>query len=105
MNIQIQNDHVAGIATPLASPVESATHPAGSTQVESAAQSGSDQVAISSFSGSIASSAAALDGQQAARVNQLAALYARGAYQPDSLATSQAMISAALSSGSVGEDG
>ena len=105
MNIQIHNDHVAGVATPLAAPVGSATHPGGTTQTESTANSGADQVAISSLSGNIAASAAALAGQQAARVGQLAALYAKGAYQADSLETSRGLVSAAIAGGSLEEEG
>jgi hypothetical protein len=104
MNIQIHNDQVAGIATPLAAPVESAAQRSGSTQTESTGHSGADQVAISSLSGNIAASAAALANQQAARVSQLAAIYAKGEYQPDSLATSRALVSAAIAGGSVEED-
>jgi hypothetical protein len=105
MNIQIQNDHVAGIATSLAAPVESAPHPAGSTQADSVAHSGGDQVSISTLSDNIAASVAALDSQQAARVNQLTALYAKGAYQADSLETSHALVSEATAGGAVEEDG
>jgi len=99
MNIQIQNDHVAGIATPLAAPVDGAAHPDGSPQAESIGQSAADQVAISSLSGNISASTAALDSQHAARVSQLAALYAKGAYEPSALETSRALVSEALTGG------
>jgi hypothetical protein len=105
MNIQLHNDQVAGIATPLATPVDSAQHPGGSPQTESIANGGADQVAISSLSGSIADSAAALASQHAARVSEVAALYAKGAYQPDSLESARALVAEALAGGSIEEDG
>lgn len=105
MSIRIQNDGIASLAASQAAQLESVTQPGGSTQADSVTHGGADQVAISSLSGNIAASAAALAGQQTARVNQLAALYAKGAYQPDSLETSRAMVSAALAAGSMEEDG
>jgi hypothetical protein len=105
MSMQIQNDGTAGIATPLTAPVESAPHSGGSKQVESVANGGSDQVSISSLSGSIAESTAALASQHATRVSELAALYAKGAYQPNSVETARALVSEALAGGSLEEEG
>src|ERR1035438_905768 len=101
MSMRIQNDGIANLAASQAAQVQSATQPGGSTQAESIAHSGADQVAISSLSGNIAASSAALAGQQAARVSQLAAVYARGEYQANSLETSRALVSAAIAGGSV----
>jgi hypothetical protein len=104
MSIQIHSEHVAGIATPLAAPVDGGSRPEAPPRAESIAGGGGDQVAISSLSGNIAASAAALASQHASRVSQLAALYGKGAYQPDSLQTSRALVSAAMAAG-VGEEG
>jgi hypothetical protein len=103
--MRIQNDGIANLAASQAAQVQNATQPGGSQQTDSAAQSGSDQIAISSLSGNIASSSAALAGEQAARVSQLAAVYARGEYQPNSMQTSQALVAAALAGGSLEENG
>jgi anti-sigma28 factor (negative regulator of flagellin synthesis) len=103
MSIQIHNDGIAGPAASQSAPVESVAQPGSSTRISIAANSDADQVEISSLFGNIASSASALADQQAARVTQLAALYARGQYQVDSQQLSRALIAEAISSGSVGE--
>jgi len=51
----------------------------------------------------VATSVGALGEQQAARVSQLAALYARGDYQVDSMQVSRALISGAIASGPIEE--
>jgi anti-sigma28 factor (negative regulator of flagellin synthesis) len=103
MSMRIHNDGVAGPAASQSAPAESTAQPGSSTQIGLAANS-PDQVEISSLSGNLTDSAAALANQQAARVSQLAALYARGEYQVDSQQLSHALVSAAVSSGSLGED-
>lgn len=104
MSIQIQNDGIAGLAPSQSAPAGSVAQSGSSTKAGSAANSGADQVDISTLSGNIASSTAALASQQAARVSQLAALYAKGQYRVDSRQLSSALVSRALASGSVGED-
>ena len=104
MSLQIHNDQIAGAATPLAAPIDGAPRSGGTAQAESVTNAGADQVAISSLSGSIAESSAALASQHAVRVGELAALYAKGAYQPSSVETSRALVSEALAGGSVEAD-
>lgn len=102
--MRIYNDGIAASAAAQAALAESAVQPGASPQTGSVANSGSDQVDISSLSGNVAASVAALAGQQAARVSQLAALYAKGEYPVDSLQLSRAMVSEAIAGGSLGED-
>jgi hypothetical protein len=103
MSMQIHNDGIAGPAASQSAPAESAAQPGSSTQI-GFPNSGADQVEISSLSGNIAASVNALANQQAGRVSQLAALYARGEYQVNSQQLSHALVSAAISGGSMGED-
>jgi hypothetical protein len=100
--------HSEGIAAAAASPAAQAESPAktgSSAQTGSGPNSVADRVDISSLSGNVAASVAALASQQAARVSQLAALYAKGEYSGDSLQLSRALVSQAISGGPVGEDG
>jgi anti-sigma28 factor (negative regulator of flagellin synthesis) len=52
----------------------------------------------------VAASLSALAGEQAARVSDLAAIYAKGQYQVDATQLSRALVSRALGAGSVEED-
>jgi hypothetical protein len=104
MSMRIHNDGIAAAAPPPPAPVESVAQPGGSTLVAPVANSGGDRVEISSLSGSVASSVGAMAEQQSARVNHLAALYARGEYQLDSTQTSRALLSGAIASGPAEED-
>jgi anti-sigma28 factor (negative regulator of flagellin synthesis) len=104
MSMRIHNDGIAASAASQAAAAETAAQPGLSKQAGSVANSGADQVDISSLSGNIAASAAALTGQQAARVSQLAALYAKGEYRVDSVQLSRALVSTALASGPAEED-
>jgi anti-sigma28 factor (negative regulator of flagellin synthesis) len=104
MSMRIYNDGIAALAASQAAAAESAAQPGSSPQAGLVADSGADQIDISSLSGNVAASAAALAGQQAARVSQLAALYAKGEYQVDSLQLSRALVSEAIASGSLEED-
>ena len=60
--------------------------------------SGSDQVELSSLSRALNASASS----RSSRVDQLAALYQSGQYQPDPAATSKSMVSDALSASDAG---
>lgn len=104
MSIRIQNDGIAAAATSQTAPLENAGKPGSSTQSGAIANSGADRVDISSLSGNIASSSSALADRQAARVNQLTALYANGGYQVNSQQLSRALVSGAIGGGSVDGD-
>lgn len=104
MSMRIQNDGIAAAAASSAAAAENAAKTGSSTKAGSAADSATDHVDISSLSGNVAASVAALASQQAARVGELAALYARGGYSADSTETSRAMVSQAISGGSLEED-
>ena len=104
MSMRIHNDGIAAAAASQAAPAENAAQPGSSTLSVPVATSGGDQVDISSLSGNVASSVGALAEQQSAHVSQLAALYAKGEYQVDSMQTSRALLSGAIASGPVEED-
>ena len=104
MRIRLQNDGVAGSsasATGQINPTQSGSSIAPSSGLNTA---GADQVEISSLSESISSTSSALEAQQAARVTQLAAVYAKGQYQVDSAQLSHALVSHALASAPVEND-
>ena len=101
MRIRLQNDGVAGASTSAAS--QTNLTQSGSS-ITPASGFNTDQVEISSLSESISSASSALGSQQADRVSQLAAVYAKGQYQVDSVQLSHALVSHALASGSVEND-
>jgi len=88
---------------PPPAPAENVAQSGATTLAAPITNGGGDQVEISSFSGNVATSVGALGEQQAARVSQLAALYARGDYQVDSMQVSRALISGAIASGPIEE--
>jgi len=104
MSMRIQNDGIAAPAAPPSSPAENIASSGSSVRSASEANGATDQVCLSSLSGSVAASGSALADQQAARVSHLAAVYARGDYQPDSMQISRALISGAVAGGSFEED-
>lgn len=103
MSMQIHNDGISSTAAAPSAPAESLAPQGASSRIGSTSGGAGDQVEISSFSGNVAESAAALASQQASRVSQLAALYARGEYHVDSRQLSGALVSSALSGSSLGE--
>ena len=105
MRIRLQNDGVAG-PSPSAPGQTNLTHSGSSSMPASGLNTGAaDQVEISSLSESISGASKALGSQQADRVSHLAAVYAQGQYQVDSVQLSRALVSSALASGSVENDG
>jgi hypothetical protein len=103
MSMRIHDDGLAAAAASQSAP---ANGPIGlgsgsSRQSGSVSNLGADQVDISSLSGNVAATSAALANQQAARVSQLAALYAKGDYHVDSMQLSRALISGSMAGGSV----
>ena len=100
MSMQIHNDGIAGPAGSQSSPSVTTAQPDQSTRIGFGANTGGDQVEISSLSANIAATAATLADQQAARVNHLAAVYARGEYQADSMQVSRALIGGAVAGAS-----
>ncbi|MGP8243208.1 MAG: flagellar biosynthesis anti-sigma factor FlgM [Bryobacteraceae bacterium] len=104
MRIRLQNDGVAGTSAS-ATGQTSLTQSGSSTAPASGLNTGgADQVEISSLSESISNASAALASQQAGRVSHLAAVYAKGQYEVDSVELSHALVSNALASGSVEGD-
>jgi len=102
VHMRIQNDGIAGTTAAHAVPAENAG--ASLTRSISETNGSTDQVCISSLSAKIAESVGAVAEQQANRVSQLAAMYAKGAYQPDSMQTSQALLSGAIAAGPLEPD-
>ena len=105
MSIRIQNDGIAGAAASQISQAGGPAHGASSSAKAGAGIGGADQVDISSLSGAVASSVAAMASQQANRVSQLAALYASGKYHVDAVQLSRSLISEAISAGALGGQG
>jgi anti-sigma28 factor (negative regulator of flagellin synthesis) len=70
-----------------------------STTPSSSAAASTDRVELSSGLASVARALAAHGSDRASKVQNLATQFQSGNYQPDSLATSQGMVSQALSSG------
>ncbi|SPE23317.1 exported hypothetical protein [Candidatus Sulfopaludibacter sp. SbA3] len=103
MSMRIQNDVIATTPASQAAAAESSLPAGSSKRLGSTADAGADQIEISSLSGNVAQSSAVLASRQAARVSQLAALYAKGQYQVDSQQLSRAMVSHAISAGSLEE--
>ena len=104
MRIRLQNDGVAGASTPAASQTNLTQSGSAITPPSGISSSPADQVEISSLSESVANASSALDAQQAERVSQLAAIYAKGQYQVDSVQLSHALVSHALASEPVEDD-
>jgi hypothetical protein len=102
--MRIHNEVIAAAQPPPPAPAENVARAGSSTLAGSIARSGGDEVEISSFSGNVATSVGVLAEQQAARVGHLAALYARGDYQVDSMQISRALVSGAIAASPVGED-
>jgi hypothetical protein len=63
---------------------------------------GIDSVSVSSLASKVAQASAVDENRASDRVSQLAALYARGKYRPDSVSLSRAMVSRALTDSSGG---
>ncbi|MGA2117839.1 MAG: flagellar biosynthesis anti-sigma factor FlgM [Bryobacteraceae bacterium] len=104
MRIRLQNDGVAGAG--VSAPGQTNPTQPGSSVAPASGPStaGADQIEISSLSESISSTSGALEAQQAERVTQLAAVYAKGQYQVDSVQLSHALVSHVLASGPVEND-
>jgi hypothetical protein len=98
MNIRIDQEALSGARV---SELSRSEDVGSSSAVRSNSLSGpgglkADQVDISSLSGSIADSLSAAAAQQTSKVQHLAALYAAGRYNVDSLQVSRSMVSQAL---------
>src|SRR5271157_4477331 len=104
MSIRIQNDGIAGAAASQVSQTGGAAHSASAGAGAGRGIGGADQVDISSLSGAVANSVAAMASRQADRVSQLAALYAKGQYKVDAVQISRALISEVISTGPVESD-
>jgi len=104
MRIRLQNDGVAGASTSAASQTNLTQSGSSATPASGLGSSAADQVEISSLSENVANASSALETQQAERVSHLAAVYAQGQYQVDSVQLSHALVSHALASGPVEND-
>jgi len=67
--------------------------------VSSKGEQSGDRVEFSASLGSLTRAVSSYQSDRAGRVQQLAAQYRSGQYQPDALATSQGMVAEALSAG------
>jgi hypothetical protein len=92
MNLKIQSDRLDGSGAVQSSPT------APSRRLDQYGPSGrsEDSVGISDLSSKIAGNLSAADAQMEKRVNELAALYAQGKYEPNAAALSSSMVSRAL---------
>jgi anti-sigma28 factor (negative regulator of flagellin synthesis) len=79
--------------------VQKLTNSAGKSSTRNADSTG-DRVEFSGNLGRLSRTLSTYETGRASRVASLAAQYRSGAYQPDSTATSQGMLSEALSAGS-----
>jgi anti-sigma28 factor (negative regulator of flagellin synthesis) len=96
MSIRIDNDTLTGAA---ASPASKScqTGSTGAKSLSSTGQStGKDSVEISSITSNLINAGSAQDADRAKRITQLAAAYANGSYQPDSLNISKALVQQAI---------
>lgn len=104
MSIRIDNDQLTAAAGAQAGKTEQSgatgSRPLFGTGTQS---TGSDSVEMSSIASNLISSGAAEEAGRSQRVSQLAAAYANGSYQPDSLHISRAMIAQSLSAAPQGE--
>ena len=102
--MRITGDNVDGVLAPQTSRVdEISTASQGARLKESRlATDTGDSVEISSLSARVMETAAADEARVSARVSELAKLYSRGDYNPDSATLSRTLVSHALS-GSVEE--
>lgn len=98
MSMRIQSDSVGATGNSQGTGAVDLSQQGGSAQRSGAAGLGADEVSISSLSGGIAQSSNNLASHEAARVSQLAALYAKGEYHVDSAQLSHALVSSALQS-------
>lgn len=102
--MRIHNDAVSTSAASQAAQAESVAQSGSKGRLNSTGATGGDQVQISSLSGNLASSNAALASQQSSRVSHLAALYAKGNYDGNAAQISKALVAGAITSGSVGAE-
>lgn len=97
MSIRIDSDSLTGATAAQAGK----TDQIGSAGTKSAfgltrQGAGRDSVEMSSIAQELLGAAAAQDADRAGRINQLAAAYASGSYQPNSLNVSRAMVAQAI---------
>jgi anti-sigma28 factor (negative regulator of flagellin synthesis) len=105
MSIRIENDGLAGPAASETSRTRDVVQIASAGYRPGLRTGGAtDHVEISSLSGQIADASSASQAAQAGRVRQLAALYAGGRYQVDSLTLGRSLVAHAIQAGSVGGD-
>jgi hypothetical protein len=97
MSIRIDNDNLTGASAAQAGKAEQIRSGGSKSAFGPATQStGKDSVEMSSMAEQLMSAGAAQDANRAARISQLAAAYAGGSYQPNSLNVSHAVVSQAI---------
>jgi anti-sigma28 factor (negative regulator of flagellin synthesis) len=103
MSIRIDNDRLTGATAAQAGKTDQARSTSAKSSFAGAAQgTGKDSVEISSMAESLMNAGAVQDANRAGRVSQLAAMYASGSYQPNSLNVSRAIVEHAVNAPSEG---
>jgi hypothetical protein len=94
--MRISSSELTGVTGPESTAAQGAQRTGPGETVETQGAQAGDRVEFSSGLGRLASAISTYGANRAAQVRQLAALYQSGGYQPDSMATSRAMITEAL---------
>jgi hypothetical protein len=97
--MKITNHDLTGAAPAGAGRTQDAQRSERGDRASSTSASTGDRVEFSAGLGQLANAISTYGAERAARVQTLAASYQSGGYQPDSAATSRAMVSEALSAG------
>ena len=97
MSIRIDNDGLTGATAAQAGQAEQARSTSAKSSFGSAVQgTGKDSVQMSSIAELLTRAGAVQNADRAERVSQLAAAYASGSYQPNSLNVSRAIVEQAI---------
>jgi hypothetical protein len=105
MSIRIHNEALPGTSVSELSRAEEVSRSAkdGSKSISGAGITGGDQVELSSLSGSISQALTAAAAHQSGKVQHLAALYASGKYNVNSVDLGRAIVSQTIGSSSNSE--
>jgi hypothetical protein len=94
--MKVLDTNLTGTSAAAAPPAGSVTRPTGLTGAQPGKPASGDHVEFSGFAGKLGATLAAQSADRATRVVALARDYQAGRYQPDSLATSRALVSETL---------
>jgi len=100
--MKVLDTNLTGTSAAAASPTGSVSKQTGLTGAQAGKPGSGDRVEFSGFAGRLGATLAAQSADRAARVTALARDYQAGRYQPDSLATSRALVSETLAAGEKG---